>query len=80
MSPVHGHSFCFLVQLIVSCCVVQVQKILIMVAVMMVLRVSVMYGRSRTILITLLAVFSLGIISFILIAAVQSDPKTSRGM
>ncbi|KAI9566851.1 hypothetical protein HD554DRAFT_2272914 [Boletus coccyginus] len=41
----------------------------------MILRVWAMYSRSRLILVTLLALFSLEITAFVVVAAVQSDPQ-----
>lgn len=53
---------------------------LIVTAVTMILRVWALYNRSRLVLITLLVLFFLEIISFIIGYAVHSDPRTLLGM
>ena len=50
------------------------------VAVSMILRVWVMYGRSRLILGALLTIFCMEIILFFLCAAIYSNPKFMLGM
>ena len=56
------------------------KKTLIVTTVVMILRVWVMYNRSRLILGTLLTTFFLEIISLTLTAAIQSDARNLSGM
>ena len=69
-------------QPIVSCCIIHSPKkyALTVVAVVMMLRVWAMYNQSRLILGTLLTLFVMEIVSYILAFAINSDPKNLSGM